>query len=95
MNQTWIADAPERLAALEHALKQRDSNDVVISYAEAALAFPSSDLHPNTFEYPQIDNISMRDWAEEQGWNVAFEPEMAAEGQTHSFPVRLTKKDAL
>jgi hypothetical protein len=94
MNQTWIHEAPDRLAALEQALAEQKTDDVVVSYADVALAFPSLDPHPRAFDYPQIDNIALKAWAASNGWTVQFAHEKAAEGQDHSFPVRFTRMES-
>jgi hypothetical protein len=83
--QTWIA-------ALERALRGRNSNDVLVPYAQAAMAFPSANPHPYTFDYPIIDGAAIKTWAESNGWNVSIAQEKAPMGQEHSFPIRLTKR---
>lgn len=94
MNQDWKVEAPTWIAALERALKDRHTDDLLIPYAQVALAFPSSDPHPYTFEYPRIDDHAIRAWAEDNGWKIAFAAEKGAKGQEHSFPIRLTKKES-
>ena len=95
MMQAWIDEAPARLAALEQALANRKSVDVVATYADVALAFPSSAPHSRTFDYPQIDQVALVAWAASNGWTVDLAPEMAPEGQDHRFPVRFTKQSSL
>lgn len=94
MNKDWKAEAPSWIATLERALIDRKADDVLIPYEHVAFAFPSSDPHPYTFEYPIIDSHAITVWAEDNGWKIAVATEKGVKGQEHSFPIRFTKKES-
>jgi hypothetical protein len=93
MNDVWIKEAPERLVALEKALKDSAHDDVVAPYSHVALAFPSSDPHPASFDFPLIDSAAIKAWAVREGWEVSIASEKGRSDQDHSFPIRFRKKE--
>lgn len=88
----WINKSQERRDEFERALENHGGNDVVAPYENVALAFPSKDPSPHSFDYPLIDRERLIHWAESKGWKVEMAPEMASDDGKHSPPVRFTKK---
>jgi hypothetical protein len=76
---------------LLNAIMEHGGNDVVISYQDIALMFPSADPHPDSFEYKIIDHQLLREWASNNGFEVSTVPERAPENAKHSPPVRFIK----
>lgn len=83
--------AREWRADIEEKLKSAESSDLLISYPDVAVAFPSSRSHPETFEHKCIDDESLRIWAKERGWVVTTAPESAADPNTLRPPIRFKK----
>lgn len=90
--ENWRNNAPKWVSALAGALNDYAGNDVVVPYGQVALAFPSSEPNPSSFDNPLIDHHQLRKWASSQGWQVRRAPEMAAEENTETPPVRFTRQ---
>ena len=90
--EIWRGNAPKWVSALERALNVHGGDDVVVPYGQVALAFPSSEPNPLSFNNPLIEYDQLRQWALSQGWQVRPAPEMAAEEGTGYPPVRFTRQ---
>jgi hypothetical protein len=77
---------------LKRELDAHGGDDVVVPYGQVALAFPSSEPNPLSFDSPLIDHGQLRQWALSEGWLVRPAPEMAAEESNGNPPVRFTKQ---
>ncbi len=89
----WINNSQEWQDTLERALEKHGGSDVVTEYRKVALAFPSKDPNPESFDYPLIDQEHLLRWAVSKGWNVQPAPEMLSKEDKHKLPpVRFTKK---
>ena len=73
----WEKNSPQWRDRLDKALQKNGGTDIVTQYTNVALAFPSSDPNPHSFDYPSIDARRLRQWAELKGWKVQLAPEMA------------------
>jgi len=82
--QEWRTD-------IEEKLKNAKSTDLLISYQNVAVAFPSSRPHLETLDHNCIDGASLKAWAKERGWEVMTVPEMASDPNTRRPPIRLKK----
>ena len=78
--------------ALDAELEATDKTDLVIPYEQVVKAFPSSNPHPRTFDHPMIDDVSLRKWALERGWQADLAPECLPEGSGALPPVRFYKQ---
>lgn len=87
----WINNSQEWRDELEKALENNGGNDVVTQYRNVALAFPSNEPSPCSFDYPLINPKRFISWAESKGWKVHPVSEMADEEDTHRSQIRLTK----
>lgn len=91
--ERWRSNAPRWISALERGLNQRGENDLVVPYEQVALAFPSPEPNPLSFDSPLIEHNQLNQWASTQGWQIRSAPEMAPEGSDVSHPpVRFTKQ---
>jgi len=88
----WEKNSPQWRDRLDKALQKNGGTDIVTQYTNVALAFPSSDPDPHSFDYPSIDARRLRQWAELKGWKVQLAPEMAADEDKDQPPVRFTKE---
>ena len=77
--------------AIQKALNETKSDDVVIPYSEVVIAFPSTTPHPRKIEHPLIDDISLRKWAGDLGWRVDLAPEATPESENALPPVRFRR----
>lgn len=50
-------------SAMEQAIASKESDDIVISYQEVAMAFPSLEPNPRSFDHPLIDHSQLSNWA--------------------------------
>ena len=82
------------LEALERGLGSHGGNDLIVPYAEVAMAFPSAEPNPLSFEAPLIDREKLRAWAEMHGWVVKPAPEARPQGDTGHPPVRFVRNVA-
>ena len=87
----WEKDAPRLQKELEKKLIEHGGTDVVTHYKTVALAFPSRTNHPSTFDYPRIDESSLRAWASARGWKIQTAPEMEPVKESASPPIRFTQ----
>ncbi|WP_156000779.1 hypothetical protein [Thioalkalivibrio sp. ALJT] len=81
--------------ALDSELEATDKKDLVIPYEQVVKAFPSSTPHPRSFDYPMIDDISLRQWALERGWQADLAPESLPENSSALPPVRFYRNDGV
>lgn len=88
----WINKSQEWRNELERALENHGDNDVAVPYESVALAFPSNDPSPHSFDYPLIDQAHFIHWAESKGCKVQVAPEIATEEGTHRSRILFTKK---
>lgn len=89
---TWQSHSPRWISALEDRLATHGGNDVVVAYEQIAMAFPSGEPNPHSFDSPLIDQDLLRQWALAQGWKIRFAPEMAPQGSSGHPPVRFTRQ---
>ena len=82
--QVWRSKIAEKL-------EDAKSSDLLISYPNVAIAFPSSRPHSETFDHKCIDHEFLRAWAEERKWNVSTAPEKASDPNTLRPPIRFKK----
>lgn len=87
----WIKASTEMRDALLKKIENSGEEDIQIDYKSVALAFPSSTPHASHFEYPRIDEQSLFQWGNSNGWTVRAAPENASGEDKYSFPVRFTK----
>lgn len=90
--ENWQKEAPRWISALADALTKHGEDDVVVPYGQVALAFPSSEPNPLSFDSPLIDHGQLRQWALTLGWKIRPAPEMAAKGSNGHPPVRFSKQ---
>lgn len=74
------------------SIEEHGGNDVVIPYWDIARLFPSSEPHPDSFDYKVIDDKSLKEWAANNGFEVSTVPEQALENAKSSPPIRFRKK---
>lgn len=74
------------------AIEKHGGTDVVIPYWDIARLFPSSDPHPDSFDYKVIDHNSLKEWASNNGFEVNTVPEQVPENAKSSPPIRFKKK---
>lgn len=91
----WINKSQEWRDELERALENHGGNDVVVPYENVALAFPSNEPSPRSFDYPLIDQKRLISWAESKGWKVQPESGMADEEGSDRAKIRFTKNSPL
>lgn len=84
----WEKDSPRWQAELEKKLSEHCGTDIVTHYKTVALAFPSKTPNPLTFDYPRIDESSLRAWASARGWKVQTAPEMVHGKESANPPIR-------
>jgi hypothetical protein len=77
---------------LLEALESHGGNDVVIPYSDIARLFPSSNPHPDSFDYNAIDQEQLKCWASENGFEVSTVPDQAPENAKSSPPIRFRRK---
>lgn len=70
------------------AIEEHGGDDVIIPYRDIALLFPSSEPHPDSFEYKSIDEKSFLKWAKDNSFSVNKTPEQAPKGAENSPPIR-------
>ena len=87
----WISQAPARIAVLEQMLNSIQGVEVVIDYTAVALAFPSQEPHPNTFDYPIIKHEDLVPWAASRGWSVKPIKTHATKGMTPLTEIHFTR----
>ena len=78
--------------ALLKAIEQHGGNDVVIPYWDIACLFPSTEPHPDSFNYKVIDQRSLKEWASDNGFDVSTVPDQAPDNAKSSPPIRFVKK---
>lgn len=76
---------------LLNAIAEHGGTDVVIPYWDIARLFPSSEPHPDSFDYKVIDHHTLEDWASSNGFKVTTVPEQAPDNAKSSPPVRFIK----
>ncbi len=74
------------------AIEGHGGNDVVIPYWDIARLFPSTDPHPDSFDYKAIDQQSLKKWASDNGYEVSTVPDQAPDNAKSSPPIRFKKK---
>lgn len=79
----WLRNAAEQRSKLDRSLTDHGGSDVVVPYADVALAFPSCNPSPHTFDHPIIDFGWLKRWAESKDWQVGIAPEMNPEREHH------------
>lgn len=89
--KTWIDNAPEQRDQLAIALDKHGGNDLMVPYAQVALAFPSSNPHEASFDHPMIEDNMLKHWASEHGWRVQLATGNTGEADKYSPPVRFTR----
>lgn len=87
----WEKDALQWRTELERKLTEHGGADVVTYYKLVALAFPSRTPHPSTFDYPMVDESSLRAWASALGLKVQMAPEISSEKDSTSPPIRFSQ----
>jgi len=92
MKEIWLKQAAERRSALGKGIENHESNDVLVPYPEIALAFPSNEPNPYSFDYPSIDQQSLLVWAEQNNLEARKAPEKTPEGEMNP-PIRFIKKN--
>jgi len=90
-HKEWIDRSGEWQAALEEALSNANSTDLLVSHKKVAFAFPSAKPNSRSFDFPSIDTQWLRTWATERGWEVDFAKEKTTEINEKWPPVRFTK----
>ncbi len=91
MFDEWERNSTHWKTQLEVSLTNHEGEDLVTYYKNVALAFPSRSPHPSTFEYPMIDESSLKTWAHEHGWEVIKEPESEPGVDSSSPPIRFKR----
>jgi hypothetical protein len=87
----WQNNSSEWRIELERKLSTCDKLDFIIDYKTIALAFPSFDPHPKSFDYPIIDSKSFLDWAKSKQYKV----EIVSSNDSTRRAVRFTKLQGL
>ncbi len=85
--------AREWRAEIEAKLENAESTDLLISYQNVAVAFPSSRPHSETFDHNCIDDASLKAWAKHRGWEVTPAPEKALDPNTLRPPIRFKRSE--
>jgi len=80
-------------SVLLKAIEEHGGNDVVIPYWDIARLFPSSDPHPDSFDYKSIDQKSLMEWASDNGFEVSTVPDQAPANAKSSPPIRFKRKE--
>lgn len=88
----WINDCQRWRDALQDKLEQHGGTDLVAKHYDVAFAFPSRNPHPDSFDFPRIDDATLVEWAKSKGWKVQLAHEMTTEKDKGTPPVRFTKE---
>lgn len=84
----------EYLKAFEAELDQKvsqDKTDLLMSYFDIAKIFPGGP-HPDSFDYDRVDSKALKQWAEQNNWEVQTAPEATHKDQQNTPKIRFTKK---
>jgi len=85
------SDPKEWKDSLAKALDDTDKNDLIIPYGQVAKAFPSLNAHQSTFDHSIIDDVALRNWGSDRGWQIDLAPEVLPEDSSALPPVRFRK----
>lgn len=87
----WLERCGEWRADLLHKLKSDGGADLVVSYNDVALAFPTNETNPYCPELPLIDEGALFKFGDENGWRVRKAPEVMAEEAKMVPHIRFTR----
>ena len=90
--EKWTKEAQKWRDELGRKLEEYSGSDVVVPYENVALAFPSNDPHPYSFDYPLINQHGLKQWAESKGYSVQLTKDMAFEEDRDTPLVRFTRR---